>query len=347
MNALYLINFMQPKIDLCPLCGGARSALSTAISGYVEGTTFQVMRCDQCNSCSAAPLSVDKKIYEAIYSQPERIAGYARYERYAETILHVPDPLTYLATREPCYWALTDALRQASSSLDQAILEVGCGLGYFTFALTRAGYKRTVGIDLSGAAVARARERYGCDYRVADIVQMAANPRERFDAVVLSEVIEHLEDPFAFIDQLRRLLKPGGRIILTTPSRSFAGHPFQAWATDPPPVHLWWFTESGISGLARRLNMQSEFTDFSEFNRRNFRQFWKTSQRTYRSQIPRPLLNARYEPCRPVNRQPTQTRYLHSIGEFFREQAYRLRYRNVVDQLDLHRSAWIGATLKS
>lgn len=339
---------MSAQPDVCPLCGGRRTASAGPISGYVESSTYRVLRCEQCGSCGADPLRVDPKIYETIYTKPELIPGYARYAHYAETVLRQSDPLNYLTTREPCYWALVEGLRQLQPGFDLDILEVGCGLGYLTYALTRAGYRRSVGIDLSAIAVERARERYGCDYRVADIAVLAADERERFDAVILSEVIEHLEDPVWFIGQLQRLLKPGGRIILTTPSRLFGGNPEHVWATDPPPVHLWWLTEPGLAAIAAQAGLRIRFTDFSRFNQRHFRQFWKSWQRSHYPQKPRAVLRADYQSSRPPpRRRAARSGRIHSLVEFVRELSYRLRFRATARALDLSKSAWIGATLEN
>jgi SAM-dependent methyltransferase len=79
------------------------------------------------------------------------------------------------------------------------------------------------------------------------------------------EVIEHLEEPVAVMENALRLLSPGGSIVLTTPNRSFFGYD-EPWSTDLPPVHLWWFSEDSINAIAERVSCSVEFVDFTGYN---------------------------------------------------------------------------------
>jgi hypothetical protein len=69
-----------------------------------------------------------------------------------------------------------------------------------------------------------------------------------------------------------RLLTPNGRVIVTTPNRD-AYDADVVWETDPPPVHLSWFSEEGIRRLASRAGLTASFVDFSEYSatRREYR----------------------------------------------------------------------------
>jgi SAM-dependent methyltransferase len=111
--------------------------------------------------------------------------------------------------------------------------------------------------------VAAARAHFGAHYRVADLEQLA-EARERVDVVIATEVIEHLTDPKRFLAQAAALLEPCGALILTTPNRGIypARH---AWDTDPPPIHLWWFSDTSLRRLAWELGMSLSFVDFSSF----------------------------------------------------------------------------------
>ena len=65
-----------------------------------------------------------------------------------------------------------------------------------------------------------------------------------------------------------RLLNPGGRLIVTTPNRSFFD-PSAFWQTDLPPVHLWWFSENSLLSIGRSLNRSVSFIDFTAYNRKH------------------------------------------------------------------------------
>ncbi|MGW7486773.1 class I SAM-dependent methyltransferase [Streptomyces sp. NPDC054786] len=99
------------------------------------------------------------------------------------------------------------------------ILDIGCGDGTAaaTAAEVLAGH-RLVGVDWSQDALRRARTRIPCAVRgelTGDGLPFAAGSA---DAVLFSEVVEHLVDPDAALDELRRVLRPGGHLMLSTPN---------------------------------------------------------------------------------------------------------------------------------
>jgi SAM-dependent methyltransferase len=76
-----------------------------------------------------------------------------------------------------------------------------------------------VGIEVAEAAVARARRRLpALDFRIAPIDGPLPLADGSFDLVWASEVIEHVADTARWLSEARRVLVPGGRLLLTTPS---------------------------------------------------------------------------------------------------------------------------------
>ena len=97
-------------------------------------------------------------------------------------------------------------------------LDLGCGVGDFAAELARAGAE-VVGIEVAEAALARARARHpGLDFRVARVDGPLPLPDGSFDLVWASEVIEHIADTARWLSEVRRVLAPGGRLLITTPS---------------------------------------------------------------------------------------------------------------------------------
>ena len=95
---------------------------------------------------------------------------------------------------------------------DGRLLDVGASFGHF-LAEARARFQAT-GVEVSPSAVAWARKTFDVDIEAGSIYELG---RARYDAITCWDVIEHLEDPAAAIDQLREHLSDGGRLFLSTP----------------------------------------------------------------------------------------------------------------------------------
>lgn len=97
------------------------------------------------------------------------------------------------------------------------VLDVGCSSGYLSAPLADRG-NTIVGIELDPTA-AREAEAYCEQVLVGDVESMEfpLEPRT-FDVVLLGDVLEHLREPVATLSRLRRLLRPGGRLVLSTPN---------------------------------------------------------------------------------------------------------------------------------
>jgi 2-polyprenyl-3-methyl-5-hydroxy-6-metoxy-1,4-benzoquinol methylase len=137
------------------------------------------------------------------------------------------------------------------------MLEVGTGAGFFMKAAERAGWN-VAGIEVSQEAVVFARERLGLDVRQGSAEELRY-PDGSFDLAVLFEVIEHLLDPLRALQSVRSAVKPGGRVLLSTPnfgalSRRILG---RQWAVISPAEHLYYFTETSLARLLARAG----FTD--------------------------------------------------------------------------------------
>jgi SAM-dependent methyltransferase len=104
----------------------------------------------------------------------------------------------------------------------ERVLEAGCGLGQYVSYFGQRGID-IVGVDYSASAIASHRLRFpDSDVRVADLTSLPFTD-ESFDACLSLGVIEHYGDgPDAILGELRRVLRPRGRLLLSTPYANLA-----------------------------------------------------------------------------------------------------------------------------
>ncbi|HYW40730.1 MAG TPA: class I SAM-dependent methyltransferase [Terriglobales bacterium] len=97
------------------------------------------------------------------------------------------------------------------------VLDIGCGTGHLAGELMRRGYEAW-GVDFSDAMVRYAREHYDADrFQVGDIERIPF-PDNSFDGVMSLGVMEYLSADEPALREMWRVLKPGGRAVITTPS---------------------------------------------------------------------------------------------------------------------------------
>ena len=139
------------------------------------------------------------------------------------------------------YDVVADCLRAAGVGRGARVLDVGCGDGALAGVLaTRLGCEVS-GVDtnrlaIDYAAVEFAERGHAGDFRLIEGYRND-HADDAFDAVVCSDVIEHVREPAAMLREIRRVLRPRGALVLTTPIR------FTEAPLDPMHVREWFVDE--------------------------------------------------------------------------------------------------------
>jgi len=267
------------RVEACPVCGKRdRSRLHADLRDRVfrcAPGAWSLCRCDGCGSAYLDPRPTPASIgrayatyhtHQAVStatqtppdlrrrSKPLRSAlrsDYlnARYGYCFRTAL--PLGRLLLSPRQRCEadrWIRHLHLQDGSPRL----LDLGCGNGEFVARMREAGWEAE-GLEVDAQAVRFAREA-GLAVRHEALTEDTFPP-ERFDAITLSHVIEHLHDPAETLRICRRILCPGGVLWIATPNLGALGRERYGadWLGLDPPRHLVLFTPESLRGLLERL----------------------------------------------------------------------------------------------
>jgi SAM-dependent methyltransferase len=143
------------------------------------------------------------------------------------------------------------------------LLDVGCGIGLFVYAAQRAGWG-AMGVDPSRPLIDFAERVIDADVMCTEI-QGAGLSDNYFDVVRLWDVVEHLLDPPVVLSEIRRVLRPGGRLVLSTPNwesiaRVKLETDWEMFVTD----HYYFFEQESIRRLLEEVGFIEVVTGVGE-----------------------------------------------------------------------------------
>ena len=273
-------------IGACPLCGSEKAVTLFRVPDRLHGTPgiFIYERCNKCKTVYQNPRVVAEDLelcYPTDYYTHARSDCRASHDHSPHGGLSsvrstVRDAIRaavrgrpvngfigwisrILATnrwlRERAFYdEVPDELIPRDSHTRRA-LEIGCGSGSLMAAPVRAGWE-VEGVEWDPSAARAAREMSGRpvwdgDFRRADL------PEAAYDLVVLSHVIEHLDDPLSALRRIRDILVPGGRAVLYYPNTGALGARLygREWIGWEPPRHLVIPPLRAFASCARRVGL--------------------------------------------------------------------------------------------
>ncbi|MES2463738.1 MAG: class I SAM-dependent methyltransferase [Armatimonadota bacterium] len=234
----------------CCVCG-TREAETWRISGdFILGgeARFRDVRCVRCQMIRLDPRPDTSEM--GSYYTPET---YARAEDADGTESELAKRLNEYNRRLARRAA--DALR--SNAAGSRVLDVGCGDGRFLAAMANLGAV-VEGLETDPVAAGLARRRTGGIVHEVPL-EDATLPSASFDLVSLLHVLEHVPDPRTTLTEAKRLLKPGGTLLLALPNAgSLEAKLFRSsWYPLDLPRHYWGFSPRTLTRLVEECGFEA------------------------------------------------------------------------------------------
>ncbi|GAB4124721.1 MAG: hypothetical protein Fur0040_06720 [Sideroxydans sp.] len=209
-------------------------------------------RCTQCGVfwLDPAPLPTEMwKAYTAYHTH-----GRQRGQAWLSLMHRFIRLLWWARWQRNGLWREMQALRFMflRAAVPGRLLDVGCGGGRFMRRMHKLGWQ-VEGNDFDPQAAARVQRDYGLPVHIGDLA--ACNlPAGHYDAITLSQAIEHVYDPAATLREIHRLLKPGGLLVLTTPNpESRCAHTWGVhWRGWEAPRHVQLFPLATLRALCEQ-----------------------------------------------------------------------------------------------
>lgn len=217
----------------CLLCGSGNSQLLVEGSDKCMGNTglwFAVVQCQECGLCFTNPRPTKESIgsfYQGDY-QPHHLKQRRRQQ---------------LSWRERVFQFLPRSERNFLPVFGNGrLLDFGCGGGSFLERMHKQGWQVT-GLDMAMPAVERIRGELGLHALHGTLPHPELAPSS-FEMITMWQALEHVHEPLLVLRQARRLLVPGGKILVAVPNiDSLAFRWFgNAWFGLDVPRHLTHFT---------------------------------------------------------------------------------------------------------
>lgn len=230
----------------CPLCAERDLVcfLTASDTHYRIAGQYQIDRCRRCGLVFLNPRP-DFATLMALYPKDS-------YYAYHDPTLK-PSPWKLAMNR----WLLNVETRDPEFPVPGKVLDVGCGSGAFLGKMRAKGWE-ACGVEASPEA-AETGSRHGLNIFAGTLVK-AAFPDGTFDYVRLNHSLEHILDPNETLSEIRRILKPSGKLMIGVPN--IDGATFRVfgrwWYYLAPPVHVFHYSPDTLSRLLRKHGFEPE-----------------------------------------------------------------------------------------
>lgn len=222
-------------LSVCPLCSSDKIDLNFGCTDhFVSKKEFPVYKCSACNFSFTQNFPEEKEIAK-FYESESYISHSDTSEGFSNKLYRIARKIMLRKKKR--------LINNITGLKKGTLLDVGSGTGYFAVTMKNAGWI-SKGIEVNEKARNFSISHFGLEIiSPADISTLESNS---YDCITLWHVLEHFHDPFNYISEIYRLLKPGARCVIALPNcKSYdAVYYNRYWAAWDVPRHLWHFNPS-------------------------------------------------------------------------------------------------------
>lgn len=236
--------------EKCPWCGSEKTQIHLWLKDeFLTKEDFQIHECKQCGLLFTEPHPTKEKIVE--YYKSEEY--YSHQENKKGFIPKLYETVKSINLKKKCRMA-TEGMCSGK------VLDIGCGVGDFLHQMEKEGWSG-MGAEPSEDAKNIAQRR--TNGQIVSPEELPDLPDKSYDLITMWHVLEHVDDLKWEVEQLERLLKQGGRLVLALPNfKSFDAEYYkQYWAGYDVPRHLYHFCRSSIANIFKPTKLKHTKTD--------------------------------------------------------------------------------------
>jgi SAM-dependent methyltransferase len=228
---------------VCPVCHSQEIKNILQVKDYtVSGKTFDIAECSAC-SFRFTQNAPDAASISPYYKSENYISHTDASDDFIGRLYKRVRKITLQQKRK---------LVQKSTGLQSGnLLDVGSGTGAFVHVMKEHGWQ-VQGLEPDADARVLAQKLYKTELQ--DAAQFYLLPEIYYDAITLWHVLEHVHDLHAYVGQLKKMIKPEGKIFIAVPNYTSADAEIykEYWAAYDVPRHLWHFSPGSMKTLMKK-----------------------------------------------------------------------------------------------
>jgi SAM-dependent methyltransferase len=225
---------MKVESLLCPICQNVEYDISYNGYDYFneknEIKNFKIIKCINCGLARNYPLPYIDDVFADVYQDFSYIDPYENPKLWNTFFMPI-------------------IKKMKKYKKNGKILDIGCSSGYL-LKLAKDSQFETFGVELNPNAVKYGNENYGLNILNKDL-ESANFDSSSFDIIVCSQLMEHIVNPENLLNEINRVLKKDGILIIDSPNYAGLMVKFfgKKWGGYQPQWHVWQFTPKSISEL--------------------------------------------------------------------------------------------------